>query len=163
MKSLIKKLTGQKGLGLVEVLVALGIVGSGMVIITQVSLRTIKQARKNELQDVANQLAVEALDFMKMPADITMGSGDIPGYFKLDFDPVQIVKGEDNEISNCYRTGDYYVDLGYEGYVVCQQIYLEESSLGSDRYDFQVKVVWETVGGEFEEITVSGHRVGAIK
>lgn len=161
-----KYLKKQKGLGLVEVLVSLAIVGTGMVIITSISLKTIKQARKNELQDVANQVAVEGLDFMKLPSAI---EADMvrDGYYKLNYDPnVELVNianaSEIDESYNCASGQEYYIDLGTVGYNVCRQIYIESSDLGSNRYDVKVIVVWETVGGEMDKVVLEGHRIGEI-
>ena len=166
IKCIQKRILEERALGLVEVLVSLAIVGTGMVIITSVSLKTIKQARKNELQDVANQIAVEALDFMKIPMDI---DADVvsDGYYELDFDStpylISDVSGSelDPAVSSCTPNHSYYIDLGTAGYVVCRQIYIQTVSPG--RYDFKVIILWETVGQEESEKAIfEGHRIGDI-
>lgn len=167
----------EKALGLVEALIALAVVGTGMVLITYISLKTIKEARKNELQDVAVQSAVEAMDFMKYPAAISTytepTATPIPHLispyvnFKLDFGstPPRIVKCVDssdlsNDPSNCDTASPYYVaSLGPE-YLVCQQIKVTEVT--DLKYNIEVVVVWQSVGGDFEMRVIQGYRLGSI-
>ncbi|MBN2015742.1 hypothetical protein JW766_02825 [Candidatus Dojkabacteria bacterium] len=162
---------GSDGLGLVEVLVALAVVGTAMVIITQISLKTIKQARKNELQDVANQVAVEALDFMKQPGNITVETigGSSPnlngGLYRLDVanGKIEYSSSQQAELStsNC-TPGSHYLDasLYSSGYHVCQQIKLTKVS--EYRFNIKVIVVWQTVGGEYDIRELAGYRIGEI-
>lgn len=171
LKVLLFNIWNEKALGLVEALVALAVVGTAMVLITQVSLRTIKQARRNELQDVAVQAAVEALDFMKQPGNIKV-DGVKPDesygqYYKLDLTaniPQIVYKERDmgaNEIRECDFSSFYYNEsLGSSGYYVCQQIFIQEVT--SHKFDLKVIVVWQTVGGEYDKKVFEGFRVGTI-
>ena len=114
IKKLNKLIISQKALGLVEALISLAVVATGMVIITSLSLKTLKVVRKNELQDIAVQIGVEAMDFMKQPASIrTVGaSGDYQGYYyvNLSDEPYGIVKTSDlNEIDSCSPSSNYHV------------------------------------------------------
>lgn len=161
-----KFLKDQKALGLVEALVALAVIATGMVVITSLSLKTIKQARKNEMQDVSIQTAVEAMDFMKQPGVIQTTVGKLPNptgrSYRLNLDslPYLIYVGDGTgEINNCTKTSPYYVS-DVSDFLVCQQIIIKESAVG--RYTIKVVVVWQTVGGDFEKRTFDGFRYGNI-
>ncbi len=175
--SIIKKIKNiidnESALGLVEALISLAVVGTAMVVITRVSLRTIKQARKNELQDIAVQAAVEAMDFMKQPGTIVV-EGDVPvesfgKYYRIALSeqkPIIFVENDhlagENEIANCDSSSSYYNgSLGSGGYDMCQQIYVKK--ITPRRYDLQVIMVWQTVGGEFEKKKFDGYRIGEIE
>ena len=82
MKKILRKTKDESAFSLVEAVIALALVGTAMVIITQVSLSTIKRAKKNELEDVAVQAGVEAMDFVKQPIDIITAKTPIPRYLK---------------------------------------------------------------------------------
>lgn len=167
----LKNLINQKGLGLVEALVALAIVGTAMILITQVSFKTLKQARKDELQDVAIQIAVEASDFLKQPGDIdafNASSFSDTGYFSMEVESnyaginYQVTATDEiGEDFNCENDTIYKVDVG-EGYDICCQIYIDKDDTREKRYDFRVIVVWLTVGGINEKRVIEGYRYGDI-
>jgi hypothetical protein len=163
--------TDEKALGLVEALIAMAIVGSAMVIITQVSLRTIKMARKNEMEDVAVQAAVEAMDFVKQPGDmmVKVVNSD-PAYsnsiFELDVKNGQLIYNSNNQTEltegNCDESSDFRnLELGSSGYIVCQQIRM--TKISEERFDAEVIVIWETIGREFEIHLEKGYRIGKVQ
>ncbi len=158
---------------------ALAVVGTGMVVLTSLSLRTIKQARRNEIQDVSIQAGVEAMDFLKQPTDINVGvdpggsnlPDDEPGtYYKLDFGSSQgtpILQKTDEippngEIVTC--SGDpedakYRISsLEESGYNICRQVKVTKNTL--EEYEIEVIVTWETIGGEVEVKKFKGLRLG---
>ena len=161
----------EKALGLVEALIALAVVGTGMVLITYISLKTIRRARQNELQDVAVQAGVEAIDFMKDPADIVVEGGPYPEqsgtYYKLDFsvvglrhNPYDLYEIDQN---SCSETSYYLVGSLFDsGYTVCQQIKVTPQDGSTRKFNIEVIVVWQTVGGGFEKRVFKGFRVGGI-
>lgn len=168
-KTAIKKLFSQKGLGLVEVLISLAVVSTGMVMITSLSLKTLKVVRKNELQDIAVQLGVEAMDFMKQPNTISVESYDdyYPGYYYLDIStaPYRIVKVQGyEEIETCNPNSRYHVSSVSET-SVCQQLHIENDPGGSTtKYIIKVILVWETVGGDqYDKRVYTGIRRGGFK
>jgi competence protein ComGC len=181
MKNFYTQIRNTQAFGLVEALVALAIVGTGMILITSLSIRTIKQARKNELQDVAIQSAVEAMDFLKDPgeiqADLLSFSGatitDANGYYyALDFSEAPKIKAKAaaylnsdvNEINDCSTTHFtmYGVTSLEPDYIICQQILVRSEQASSERFDVKVIVVWETVGGEYDKRVIEGFRIGAF-
>ncbi|MBU0975953.1 type II secretion system GspH family protein [Patescibacteria group bacterium] len=160
-------LKNEKAFSLVEAVVALAIVGVAMVIITQVSLKTLKQAKKNELQEVAVQSAVEAMDFAKQPNDLEV---DVPPatskFYKLDIANAQLISTgvTQSEINSCSAGSEYIVAyLNSSGYTVCQQIYITKPGTSSEKWDIEVKVVWLSVDGEYEESKIKGYRLGGLK
>jgi type II secretory pathway pseudopilin PulG len=164
----------ETALGLVEALIALAVVGTGMVVLTTISLKTIKRARKNELQDVAIQTGVEAMDFMKDPAPVHADlqaywsiTDDGGHYFSLDMSgsiPKIVGSLDTAEIETC-DTGTYsvYGVKSLTDYVVCQQIKVESDGGSSTKFNIEVIVVWQTVGGVFEKRLIKGYRLGEIK
>lgn len=170
LKLVLKHVKKENALGLVEALIALAVVGTGMVILTTISLKTIRQARKNELQDVAVQAAVEALDFMKDPSTIDTDRlpADQGSYYRLDLasSPPLIWVADGNlnpdeslEIDSCTEDNTYYVS-SLPDYFVCQQIFVQ--NVGTKRYDLKVIVVWKTIGGDYEKQDIEGYRLGSI-
>lgn len=167
-----KYLMKEKGLGLVEALIALGVVGTGMVVITYLSMKTIRLARKNELQDVAVQAGVEAMDFLKdpVPLDATMpphwNVTDSGGhYYNLDMttNPPRIVGAlyPPDEIQDCEAaTYDVYGVSTLPDYVVCQQIKVESAGGSDTKFNIDVIVVWQTIGGGYEKKVLQGYRLG---
>ena len=167
----------EKALGLVEALLALAVVGTGMVLITYVSLKTIKQARKNELQDVAIQTAVEAMDFMKDPATIRINGSLLPAentgtYYKLNFTSIKLdystYPQHQHELeaveAHCNESSYYIVSsLVPEGYTICQQIHVTPEPGSSLRFDIEAIVVWKSVAGGYEKRVLRGYRLGRIQ
>ncbi len=169
IKVYIKRLCSQKALGLVEVLIALAVVSTGMVMITSLSLKTLKVVRKNELQDIAVQLGVEAMDFMKQPGTIAVQSYDdtYAGYYYLDIssEPYKIVEVQGyEEIDTCDSNSRYRVSSVAET-SVCQQIQVQNDPGGSStKYNIKVILVWETVGrDEYDKKVYTGIRRGGFK
>jgi len=160
----------ERGMGLVEALIALAVVATGMVVITSLSLKTIKYVRRNEMQDVAVQIGVEAMDFMKQPGKIeTNDLTNIAGYYKLDISSVQharIIKDTSpaaGEIYNCdglfYKVG-YITDMN-----VCQQIQIQTTTF-SDQYNVKVIIVWVSIGSsadKYEKRIFTVFRRGSFK
>jgi hypothetical protein len=160
----------QKALGFLEVLIALTIVGTGMVIVTSMSLRSMRVAKMNENQDVAIQVAVDAMDYLKNPGDIGISEAPItaPAYYSLASDTFEISREnvpqrelEANE-NDCNESSETLVSNLWESdptYTICRQIMIEKTS--SDRYDIEVTVIWSTVG-DYNKHVISGHRVGKL-
>jgi len=170
-------LNKNEAFGLVESLISLAIVGTGMVLITSLSIRTIKLARKNELQDVAVQTAVEALDFLKdpgeIPADLSnIGGGEITSsggfFYALDFEgtPRVVAKehGYAEEILDCSTVSfsSYGVSSLAPDYTVCQQILIKSEQDSNQRFALKAIVVWETIGGEYDKRIIEGFRIGSF-
>lgn len=165
---------GEKALGLVEALVAIAVVGSGMVIITSMSLRSMKLARKNEIQDVAIEAAVEAMDFMKDPGSVVIKKSDYPAgglsdekphYFRLDVENVppwlENPMLPQSDLQTCDSGSGYLVGrLKNENYIICQQIMVKSIGQSKSRFDIEVTVVWQTVGGDIDKRVISGYRYG---
>lgn len=176
MLEILRFLKNKKGLGLVEALVALAVVGTAMVIITTISIKTIKKARKNELQDVAVQAKVEALDYLKDPTEIQAKFGSscdltsLSGYARLDFSettPILVGTGGTSsgevEIDAKSKPDSKYLNPSLSpDYEVYQQVYIESDSGRADRFNIRSIVVWQSVGGEYERSTESGYRMGSI-
>lgn len=177
MKHILSK--NDKGIGLVEVLVSIGIVGSAMVIITSLTLSSLRLARKNEYQDVAVQSAVEALDFLKDPVEIDVdlflsGTSSLydstPDAFYLDFGsstttpPMIVENSSSTPIGNtCTSSSPYVVaQLLNEGYLVCRQILILSDNGSKKNFYITVHVVWETIGDDFDKRTFEGYRYGAL-
>jgi type II secretory pathway pseudopilin PulG len=181
MKVMKRFLKNENAIGLVEALVSIAIVGTGMVLITYFSLKSVKLARKNELKDIAVQTAVEAMDFMKQPGDIQIdidwACRTSPPFIKstgkkLDYGNQVLITRDGLEgetrigcggINMCGASGsDYYrvSSLDTEG-KFCQQIWFFEGD-SPDTWDVQVLVTWESVGGECEEYRLDGTRIGKI-
>ena len=160
----------EKGMGLVEALIALAVVATGMVVITSLSLKTIKQVRRNEMQDVAVQIGVEAMEFMKQPGKITRtGTGTINGYYELDISTVEharIIKEIDTvDISECNASSPYKVDYVTD-MNVCQQIQIQQITGFTDQYDIRVIIVWDSIGSStnnYEKRIFTGYRQGGFK
>lgn len=173
-----------KGFGLVEVLVAIAIVGTAMVLITSMSLRSMKVARKNELQNVAVEVADEAMDFLKEPVPINttmVGASNISDgnkhYFYLEQNfgtgnppELQEIRASSALGSTCNDnpSNKFRIDwLAQEGIVVCRQIAIEavETQPGSYsdfKFDVETKVVWKTIDGD-EERFFTGYRFGTFQ
>jgi hypothetical protein len=183
VKELKKIIKSECALGLVEALVALAVVGTGMIVITHLSLKIIKKARENELQDIAVQTAVEAMEFMKQPGDIqsdvlsACSVASLMDSYKLDVQNNRIITyasvglyeriGCSGGVINCgpgdvYYVGPFYLmdSLEDEG-KFCRQINVVQN--GEFSYDIEIIVVWESVGGECEEYVLEGDRIGIIK
>ncbi len=176
---IIKRLLNrQKAIGLVEAVVAIGIISTAMIIITQVALKTIKRARKVELEDVAIQAAVEALDYLKIPSELEVDFGSvcnfdsIKGYAKLfpiaGYGGMYTIVGTSvygdgsNEINETNHPSTYLnQSLSEEGYEVYQQIFLE--SAGKKRYIIKSIVVWRSVDGEYYKKVLAGYRYGGFE
>lgn len=169
---LLNSLKDQNALGLVEALLAIAVIGSGMIIITAVTMKTIKIARKNEMQDVAIQAAVEAMDLMKMPGDLSAKFGgsncnvdNLDGYAKLDFSQtVPVLRGTgrygyESPIDENNHNIEY-LNPNLTDFEVYQQIYIVSG--GHEKYDIQAIVVWESVGGEYEKQVIEGYRLGGF-
>ncbi|MFC1780102.1 hypothetical protein ACFLY9_00185 [Patescibacteria group bacterium] len=171
-----KMVKSEKALGLVEALVSLAVVGTGMVLITSLSLKTLKQARKNELQDIAVQAAVEAMDTMKQPRDIQTNlksgcSSVIFNFYKVDVQTNTIItEGGTNyqtEISctnypNICGPADFFQVDALTTSKYCSQVQLASIAGSNYKYEIRVKVLWETVGGDCEEFILEGYRYGKI-
>ena len=173
MKKILRKTKDESAFSLVEAVIALALVGTAMVIITQVSLSTIKRAKKNELEDVAVQAGVEAMDFMKQPIDIdasTVPTHTVDRYYQLDPSPaagspalnyITSYQYEISPTSNCDSTNPYYhTNLGAEGYTICQQVKIIRTGPTDPKYDIEVLVVWKTIDNEYELRRIKGYRVG---
>jgi hypothetical protein len=185
MKVMKRFLKNENAIGLVEALVSIAIVGTGMVLITYFSLKSVKLARKNELKDIAVQTAVEAMDFMKQPGYI---STNIPGAtldpkygykdaYKLDFSQNRLIM--DHSPSNltdeigcssekrCGPTDSsrYYLVDSLKNEEVgefCQQIRITPDPDSVDRYEVKIIVTWLSVGDVCEEYVLDGYRIGKI-
>lgn len=173
--NILKKIQSESALGLVEAVVSIGIIGTAMIVITNVAMGTIKRARKVELEDVAIQAAVEAMDYLKIPSELEVDAGeqpcnlnDINGYAYLDRSANQALpkivfeSGTTEEISSPNIDPKYKNSiLEGEGYEVYQQVQVE--SVGSRRYEIVSKVVWRTIGGEYGEQKLVGYRYGKFE
>ena len=175
LQLLIKKFwENNKALGLVEALVALAVVGTGMVVITSLAIKTMKKARENEMQDVAVQAAVEAMDLAKMPGTLPIHSQSVTNPANLNHflrleDPdiygihVVATPGE-QEISETDHPTTYLSDnLSEEGFEVYQQIHITSVGSSTQKFNLKVIVVWESVGGEYRKIVLEGYRYGPIE
>ncbi|MDD3647999.1 MAG: type II secretion system protein [Candidatus Dojkabacteria bacterium] len=152
----------EKAFSLVESVIALAIVGVAMVIITQVSLATLKQAKKNELQEVAVQSAVEAMDFVKQPSDLLVDV-DPPRSYKLDLTYVKLISSglDQSDITTCDSSSDYLVNsLFSSGYTICQQVFITKPGPSEQKWDVRVLVLWKTVDGKIDKAEIKGYRLG---
>lgn len=158
----------EKALTLIEALISLAIVGTGMVIVTNLSFRAMRQARMNELQDVAIQAGVEAVDYMKSPgalnADALPASGTAGMYYidEADFSLRQTTQALEANETSCNESSVYAISSLFESnYQMCQQINITPKT--GDRYDYEVIIVWKTLGDKFETRSVTGFRVDEIE
>ena len=168
LKIILKKVFSPKAFGLVEVLISLAVVSTGMVMVTSLSLKTLKVVRKNELQDISVQLGVEAMEFMKQPGQINIenaGVDNVNGYYYLEIDdtPYRIVRTQDtSEIDKCSSNSNYAVTSISET-EVCQQINIRRDAQSS-KYYMKVIIVWKTVGrDEYDKRVYEGIRRGDFK
>lgn len=170
----LKDSKNNKGLGLVEVLVSLAIVSTGMVVITSLSLKTIKEARNNEMQDVSVQIGAQAMDYLKQPSEIEVNDLERPTEleersYKLDFGTsLPILKRvsrsplNGREINDCEDDSDYIVDVVTD-FNLCQQVLIRKNADKDNHYNIRVIVVWKASGGESRKRVETGTRIGFIK
>lgn len=168
-----KIITTEAGQGLIEAVVALAIIGIVMVGITLVTIRSMRIARENELEDVATQALVEAVDYLKAPGTINAYISNsnfgaevgesihedsnflaYGGFFKIDDsqDGGYKLISEGNAFANpqsgCDENSPYALtslqDVGGEiGYDVCVQIYINPRE-DSGTYDVYVLGYWSS-------------------
>ncbi len=130
MRSICKRKTD--GTGLVEVLTVLAILAFTMITIVGVTVRGMKQVKRNEVEDRAVGIQLRSLEYAKSPADLSlpvMQNGDIL-YFAITSAPgIQLTQISGSQVvdeNNCDINSPYYVDLGTENNdLICNQVIIE--------------------------------------
>lgn len=118
--------------GLVEVITVLAIMAFTMVAIVGVTVRGMRQVKKNEVEDRAVGIQIRSLEYAKSPASLNippMENGDIL-YFSVDTSSgIQLSSVAGATIideTNCDINSPYHVDLGTGNKdMICNQIIVE--------------------------------------
>lgn len=187
MKKLIRFIKQEKGIGLVEALISIGIVGSGMVVITFVSFKSIRRAKSNELKDIAVQASVEAMDFMKQPGNVEVSCFSYTGAINEsgENNASIILDNVDGPLLDATKSGASLSKIscasnpcsGKRGSITSDEAYRVNSISDNEKtlfcrqilvtgtqynLDIEVRTTWETVGGECREYILEGRRIGKI-
>lgn len=182
-----RQIKSKSGFSLVEAVIALGIIGVALVMVTSFTISTMKVAKKNELEDVAVQSLVESMEFLKQPGPIYVGKyknemsdpQETRSYFSLGSaeeypesgSTILVPDGQIQslEVNSCNDTSLHYIQFpDNPEYTVCVQLYVDGYVNGTGepvrKGEFLIHgvVVWKSIGGIWEKRTVNGYRVGTI-
>lgn len=113
--------------GLMEVLVALAIISTAMVIAMQITMKNLVLVKDNEIIDLVNAMSLQALEIAKDPSKVTINAGATPpltvgnvnGSYNITFNTIS-KKGSlirvasavtSNLTSTCNSSNPYYLKV----------------------------------------------------
>lgn len=159
----VKKQKRLAAFGLAEIIVALGIFGSAMVITIALAIGSLRTVKDNELADTANTIMIRSMEYLKSPSssgifasalsgtstrvyavDGAISSTNITGEVKLK----DLTSSGTNTITvdNCSETSPYVVVVSdTPGFLACNQIIIKRNS--NNTFELQSIVIYRTSKG----------------
>jgi type II secretory pathway pseudopilin PulG len=140
--------------GLVEVIVVLGILSVTMVSVMGVTIKSMRQVKRDETEDRATGFQLRALELAKSPATLAFPGNPVAGDVKRYSVKTGSTTGQstieyvlsnssiDLTTDNCNKDSEYAVTIqgAGSGEMYCNQIVIEVKTQGSVNY-YQIKSV----------------------
>lgn len=158
-----------KGTSLVEVLAVLAIVSVAIIATMNVLVKANISIKSNEIQDIANDTLIRALELVKAPSNVLISASpsdfanlltgsNSNNYYALkksgssnylQFDPQYAVNAP---LSSCSSSSFYYIPIEVNGvtqpYIFCMQLQFSPKTQvdGSRYYEVNVRIIYSLSG-----------------